>query len=111
MSKENRELFIRALSDAVESKIGKTDEEINDIEIPPPSKRHKIQMNRIFRERIGGSFLPFPEEDNIYERMRSKLVIKLKGKEFQNRRGKDKATDKNTLSHPKSRITAKYKKK
>jgi hypothetical protein len=52
-----------------------------------------------------------PEEDNIYERMRSKLVIKLKGKEFQNRRGKDKATDKNTLSHPKSRITAKYKKK
>lgn len=64
MSKENRELFARALSDAAESEIKRMDEEIKDMEIPPPSKRHKIRMNRIFRERTGGSFLPFPEEDN-----------------------------------------------
>ena len=53
-----------------------------DKETPPPSKRHKIRMNRLFRERVGGSFLPFPEVDNLYERLRSKLVIKLKINEF-----------------------------
>lgn len=40
-----------------------------------PSKRHKIRMNRIFRENVGGKFLPFPEVDNIFERIRSKIVI------------------------------------
>ena len=50
----------------------------NDVEIPPLGKRHKIKMNRLFRERVGGTFLPFPEADNYYERVRSKLVIKLK---------------------------------
>ena len=39
------------------------------------SHRHKIQMNRIFRERVGGSFLPYPEADNLFERIRSKIVI------------------------------------
>lgn len=86
MSRENRELFIRALSDAKESKIRRMDEEIKDMEMPPISKRHKIRMNRIFRERAGGSFLPFPEADNLYERIRSKLVKKLKINEFRDRR-------------------------
>ncbi len=86
MSNENRELFIRALFDAEDAEIRKIEEEINDTEIPPPGKRHKIRMNRLFRERVGGSFLPFPEADNLYERVRSKLVIKLKINEFFNRR-------------------------
>ena len=64
------------------------EEEIKDIEIPPPSKRHKIRMNRLFRERVGGTFLPFPEVDNVYERLRSKLVIILKINEFLDRRKK-----------------------
>ena len=88
MSNENRELFKRALSDAADFEIRKIEEEIKDMEIPPPSKRHKIRMNRLFRERVGGSFLPFPEEDNLYERVRSKLVIKLKINEFFDRREK-----------------------
>ncbi len=88
MSNEKRELFKRALSEAENSKIRKIEEEIKDMEIPPPSKRYKIRMNRLFRERVGGSFLPFPEEDNLYERVRSKLVIKLKINEFSNRREK-----------------------
>ena len=54
------------------------EEEIGDIEVPPPSKRHKIRMNRLFRERVGGSFLPFPEVDCFYEKVRSKIVVKLK---------------------------------
>ncbi len=66
----------------------KNEEEIRDIEVPPPSKRHKIRMNRVFRERVGGSFLPFPEVDNFYEKARSKLVIKLKINEFFHRRKK-----------------------
>ena len=60
----------------------KNEEAFKDIEIPPPTKRHKIRMNRLFRERVGGSFLPFPEADNLYERIRSKIVIKLKINEF-----------------------------
>ena len=58
------------------------EEKINDIELPPPSKRHKIQMNRLFRERVGDSFLPFPEVDCFYERVRSTIVVKLKINEF-----------------------------
>ena len=83
---ENRELFKRALSEAMDSKIRKIEQETKDMEIPPTSKRHKIRMNRLFRERVGGSFLPFPEVDNFYEIARSKIVIKLKINEFLDKR-------------------------
>ena len=63
MSNENRELFKRAISEAMDLKIQEIDKEIDSIELPPPSKRHKIRMNRLFREQVGGSFLPFPEVD------------------------------------------------
>lgn len=63
-------------------------EEIKDIELPPYSKRHKIRMNRLFHERVGGSFLPFPEEDTLYERVRSHFIIKFKVKENSDRRKK-----------------------
>ena len=49
----------------------KIEKEIKDIEMPPLSKRHKIRMNRLFRERVGGSFIPFPEVDCVYERIRA----------------------------------------
>ena len=68
--------------------IQKQEEEIKDMELPPLSKRYKIRMNRLFRERVGGAFLPFPEEDTLYERARSKLVIKLKINERSARRKK-----------------------
>ena len=70
----------------------KNEEEIMDIEVPPPSKRHKIRMNRLFRERVGGSFLPFPEVDCFYERVRSKIVVKLKINEFLDHRKERKGT-------------------
>ncbi len=72
MPNENRALFKCALSE--------------DMEMPPPSRRHKIRMNRLFREHVGGSFLPFPEADNLYERLRSRLIIKFKINEFLDRR-------------------------
>lgn len=75
---ENRELFKRALFDAIDMNIHEIEEQTEDVEIPLPSRRYKIQMNRLFCERVGGFFLPFPEEDNLYERLRSKLRIKLK---------------------------------
>ena len=78
VSQANLELFKQALIEAIENKIKRAEAEISDIEIPPPSRRHKIRMNRLFRERVGGTFLPFPEEDNLYERLRSKIVVKLK---------------------------------
>ena len=53
------------------------EENIKDIEIPPPSKRHKIRINRLFREFVGGTYLPFPEVDCSYERVRSKIIVKL----------------------------------
>ncbi|MBQ7333817.1 MAG: hypothetical protein IJW38_05685 [Clostridia bacterium] len=61
---DNRELFKRAISEALDLKIREIVEETKDIEIPPPSKRHKIRMNRLFRERDGGDFIPFPDVDN-----------------------------------------------
>ena len=33
-----------------------------------PDRRHKIKMNRLFRERVGGTFLPYLEVDNIFEK-------------------------------------------
>ena len=54
------------------------------------SVRHRIRMNRLFRERIRSSFLPFPEVDNFYERARSKVVVKLKINEFIDRRKRSK---------------------
>ena len=94
MSNKTRELFMRRLFDAEDAEICKIEAESKDMEIPPPSKRHKIRMNRLFRERVGGSFLPFPEEDNLYEKVRSRLVIKQKVHEFfyrrKNRRRKKK---------------------
>ena len=88
MSNESRELFMSVLADVVNSEALEIEEKIKNIELPPPSKRHKIRMNRLFRERVGGTFLPFPEADNFYERVRSKLVIKLKINEFFDRREK-----------------------
>ena len=83
---ENRELFKRALAEAMERKISIEEEKLNTAPSIQPSKRHKIRMNRIFRERVGGSFLPFPEVDNLYEKIRSKLVIKFKINELRDRR-------------------------
>ena len=69
-------LFKKALEEALELKM--RNEKNEDVEIFSPSQRHKIRMNRLFRERVNGSFLPFPEADNFRERIRSELVIKLK---------------------------------
>ncbi|MBE6665350.1 MAG: hypothetical protein E7603_03880 [Ruminococcaceae bacterium] len=38
----------------------------------------KIRMNRFFCERVRGSYLPYPEVDNFFERTRSRLFVKLK---------------------------------
>ena len=83
---ENRELFRCAIAKAMDKKFCIEDEGLNTTEKIQPSKRHKIQMNRIFRERVGGSFLTFPEVDNVYERLRSKLVVKFKINELRDRR-------------------------
>ena len=70
VSNEKRELFKRAILESMDSKIRIIEEEIKDIELPPPSRRHKQLMNRLFREHLGGSFLPFSEEDNLCESKR-----------------------------------------
>ncbi|MBQ7363663.1 MAG: hypothetical protein IJW48_04330 [Clostridia bacterium] len=88
MQGREEELFKRALSEAMDSKICELEKKSEDKELPPPSKSHKKRMNRLFRERVGGDFLPFPEADNLYERIRSKLVIKLKINELLDKRKK-----------------------
>lgn len=79
---ESRELFKSALSEALDDKFNTIVEAQSDSKMPSPSQRHKVRMNRLFREQVGGSFLPFPEADNFYEKIRSKLVIKLKPNKF-----------------------------
>lgn len=38
------------------------------------SKKHKIKMNRIFREEVGSENIPFPEVDSLFEKIRSRMV-------------------------------------
>lgn len=49
-----------------------------DMESPLFSRRYKIRMNRFFRERVRSSYLPYPEADNLFERMRSGIILKLR---------------------------------
>lgn len=63
MSNENIKLFKRALTEAMEIKLSEIEKEIENVELPPYSTRHKRQMNRLFRDHVGGSFVPFPEEE------------------------------------------------
>ena len=44
------------------------------------SKRVKRKTNRIFREKLGNTQPKYPEVDNKFERIRSKLIIKFKRK-------------------------------
>ena len=76
-SEEVRKRFIQKLWESVEPELP-DDEEIENMERPPATKQHKIRMNRLFRERIGSNFLPFPEADNFYQRARSKIIVKLR---------------------------------
>ena len=71
--KEFDKLIELALSDTADEEFD-IDENNEPIEV---SHRHKIRMNRLFRERVGGSFLPYPEIDNIFEKTRSWFVVKL----------------------------------
>ena len=60
-----------ALIDAEEKEI---DEDLEFIEY---SKKYKRVMNRIFREKVRGKFLPYPEVDNLFEQFRSRVAIKI----------------------------------
>ncbi len=54
------------------------------------SYKHKVKMNRLFREMVGGGYIPFPEVDTLTERIRSgAVVIYLRLKE-RIKRGKNK---------------------
>ncbi len=44
------------------------------LESNPISRRHKIRMNRIFREIVKTNHIPYPEVDSFYERLRSKCI-------------------------------------
>ena len=52
------------------------EEPLDNMELPERSRYHKIEMNRLFRENVGGKFIPYPEVDNFYERLRSKIIVK-----------------------------------
>lgn len=71
--KEFDKLIELALFDAADEEFD-IDEDTEPIEV---SHRHKVRMNRLFRERVGSKFLPFPEVDNLFEKVRSWVVKKL----------------------------------
>lgn len=73
---ENREYFIKALREVVDEEMEKELDGIEDCDMEIYySDDHKRKMNRIMRERVGTSKLPFPEVDSRYERIRSRLVV------------------------------------
>lgn len=83
--REKEDMFDMLIKAACEHCFEEEFEEFANLDtsdVPPPSHRHKIRMNRLFRERVGGKFLPYPDVDNAFERLRSKIVIKLKINEF-----------------------------
>ena len=49
---------------------------IDTTETHEPSKRFKVKMNRLFREQVGGNYIPHPEVDNWFERTRSRAVVR-----------------------------------
>jgi len=61
---DNLELFKRLLTDVVDEQFRELYEQSKDVELPPPSRRHQLEMNRLFREDVGGSFIPFPDVDD-----------------------------------------------
>ena len=77
------------------SKYNRT-EELKGTEDLQLSRGYKIRMNRLFREFVGGSFIPFPKEDNVYERVRSHIIIKLKLNRDSRRYERHKQIKKNT---------------
>lgn len=62
--KDNLKHFKHALTEALDLKILNIIKEIEDIELSEPSIRHKMRMNRIFRENAGISYIPFPEVED-----------------------------------------------
>jgi len=62
-SRRNIELFKQALCEGLSRKFDRVAEAVDPSEIQPPSKRHKREMNRIFRELLGSPRVPYPEED------------------------------------------------
>ena len=71
MNQELKDLIIQAENEEVGEELAQCDEPIEC------SRKHKLKMNRIFRELVRSKFLPFPEVDSIYERVRSWLIVKL----------------------------------
>ena len=71
MNQEPKDLFIQAINEKFDEELAQFDEPVE------VSDRHKIKMNRIFRELVQSKFLPYPEVDNFYERTRSWLIVKL----------------------------------
>ena len=70
------ELLSSAFKDALEEDLAKLEKDEN-VSVKT-SRRFKIRMNRLFREHVGGTYIPHPEVDNIFERIRSKIVVKFK---------------------------------
>lgn len=48
----------------------------NDIEEPPMSVRQKRNENAFLREDIGFDYAVFPEADNAFERLRTRLYLR-----------------------------------
>ena len=66
------ELLIRA---ALKETIFDMDWDLPDTNEPIEfSLRHKKQMNRMFRTRCGGSYIPYPEVDTVFARLSDEVI-------------------------------------
>ena len=73
------EQFDKIMHDACESYMKEEAEKfmaIDTTETHEPSKRFKVKMNRLFREQVGGNYIPHPEVDNWFEKTRSSAVVR-----------------------------------
>ena len=73
------EQFDELIHDACEAYVKEEAEKflaIDTTDVHEPSKRFKLNMNRLFREHVGGNYIPHPEVDNWFERARSWVVVR-----------------------------------
>ena len=84
------ELLTLALSELAKEEVQRIQEKVDkelEIEgVPEPPRRNKIGMNRICRDHLGSSNIPYPEVDSKYERARSKIIGMLRIKKYFRRR-------------------------
>ncbi|MBQ8357135.1 MAG: hypothetical protein IJX39_04935 [Clostridia bacterium] len=77
LSPQGKELLRRALLQVSLAEGKALEEATASMVLPPMSRKFKIRTNRLYREWVGTQSILYPEVDSRFERIRSKIRVKL----------------------------------